>query len=278
MDIMSVIGILGSAALLIYGILDGGSIENFINSSSAAITVGGTVAALMITFPMKVFAAMPKLLLKIFLPGEYNPVKYVTDIVEISTDAKKNGMLYVEEKIPHYKDSFLCKALTLAVDSTAPEEIRHTMETELGYMIERHKSGVRFFEKGAVLAPGFGMIGTLTGLINMLMQTEDPTGITHGMASALITTFYGLIMANVIFLPMGNKLRKRSDEEVLCKQIIIEGVVSIANGETPKQIQEKLDSYIPPSMRKFDKINKSKLRRRNRADRANEIDEIEEDV
>lgn len=260
MDIMSVIGLLGAAGLVIYGVLDGGSLDNFINSAAAAITVGGTFAALMITFPMKTFAALPKLLLKIFFPGRYDPKKYVIEIVGIAVDAKRNGMLSVEKKITLYKDAFLRKAVTLAADSVGPEEIRDIMEREISHMVERHKTGFLFFEKGAVLAPGFGMAGTLTGLINMLMQAEDPAGITHGMAAALITTFYGLLMANVVFLPMGNKLRQRSGEEVLCKQIITEGIVSIANGENPNQIQEKLESYIPPSARRFDKTDKFKTR------------------
>ena len=260
MDIMAVIGLLGAAALVFYGVWDGGSLDNFISSSAVAITVGGTFAALMITFPMKSFAAVPKLLFRAFLSRAHNPGKYVADIVEIAADAKRNGMLYVEKKLPLYKDAFLRKGIGLAVDEKDPGDARYALEAELNKMAERHKAGVKFFEKGATFAPGFGMIGTLTGLINMLMNTEDPGGITKGMAAALVTTFYGLLMANLIFLPIGNKLKKRSEEEILCRQIIIEGVISIINEETPKQVQEKLESYIPPKMRtaEADRLEKSK--------------------
>ena len=258
MDIMSLIGLLGAAGLMFYGMVDGGSADNFISASSVAITVGGTFAALMITFPLKVFVSIPKLLAKVFLPRiyDFDPQKYVSYLYEIAYYAKKDGILSVEEKIPEYKDGFLRKAVQLAVDSEPPENIREIMETELGYMIERHKSVIKFFEKGAIFAPGFGMLGTLAGLINMLMQAQDPIGITRGMAGALVTTFYGLILANVIFLPIGNKLQKRSDGEVLCRQLTIEGIISVLNGETPLQIQGKLISYIPPHMRNLEKIRR----------------------
>ena len=256
MDIMALIGLLGAAGLVAYGVWDGGTADNFISSSAVAITIGGTLAALMITFPMKVFVSIPKLLFKVFFSRPHNPQKYVVELMALSIDIKRNGMLNVERKIMTYKDAFMRKGVQLAADGANPKEVRHIMETELDYMVERHKSGVRFFEKGAVYAPGFGMLGTLTGLINMLMQADDPGGITNGMAAALVTAFYGLIMANIIFLPMGNKLRRKSDEEVLCKQIIIEGVISIMNEENPLQIQEKLISFIPPSMRSADKIKR----------------------
>jgi len=251
MDIMSFIGLIAAAGLLVYGISDGGSVSDFIASGSVAVTAGGTFAALMIAFPPRVFASLPKLLAKIFLPGlyDFNPQKYVGIIAEIADDAKKYGILYLDGKLHDYKDEFIRKGIQLAVDSEQPEAVRDALETELGYMIERHKSGIRFFEKGAAYAPGFGLLGTLSGLIKLLADADDPSKIAGGMAAALITMFYGLILANVIFLPMGNKLKKRSDEEVLCKQLVIEGVVAIIEGGTPSQIKEKLMPYIPPSMR-----------------------------
>ena len=258
MDIMSLIGLIASVLLICYGMADGGNILNFIASGAVAVTVGGAFAALMLTFPLKVFASLPKMLSKIFFSGKYNldPQHYAMVMTEVATEAKKNGVLSLDKKLPGFKNEFLRKSLQLAVDSEDPEDIREIMETELGYMIERHKDGVRFFEKGATYAPGFGMIGTLSGLINMFAQTENPVGFNSVMAAALITAFYGLVLANVIFLPMGNKLRKMSGDEVLCRQLIIEGTVAIANGEPPKQINEKLMSYIPPEMRTPDKIKR----------------------
>ncbi|MCL2775787.1 MAG: motility protein A [Oscillospiraceae bacterium] len=253
MDILSVMGLIAAAGFIIYGITGGGAqlsqITNFFVLSGVAITVGGTFAALMLMFPVKVFASLPKMLAKIFKPQKFNLPDYIAEVVTIAHEARKNGILSLEEKLPAYKDEFMRKGLQLAVDSTDPDTIRDIMETELGFMIERHNLGIQFFEKGAALAPGFGLLGTLVGLINMLATLDNPNNLTKGMAVALVTTFYGSLLSNVVFLPMGNKLQKRSDEEVLCKQIIIEGVVAIANGESPKQIQEKLLSYVPPAMR-----------------------------
>lgn len=257
MDIMSLTGIIASVLLICYGMYDGGNILNFLSSGAAAVTVGGTFAALMLAFPLKVFASLPKMLAKIFMPGKYNikPEKYVEIMAELAGDAKKHGVLYLENKLHEYNDGFLEKSVRLAVDDEAPETIREIMETELGYMIERHKSGVRFFEKGAVYAPGFGMLGTISGIINMLAASENPIKFNNVMAAALVAVFYGLILANAVFLPMGNKLRKMSDDEVLCRQLIIEGAVAIANGDPPKQIRGKLTSYIPPEMRNQNGIN-----------------------
>jgi chemotaxis protein MotA len=263
MDIMSIIGLVAAVVLMIFGMAgdveffqgDFRKLMNFVDIPSVAITIGGTFAALMLMFPVKVFASLPKLLLKVFLPQKFNPQTYILEIVDIAQDVRKNGLLYIDDKISTYKDEFMRKGLQLAVDSTDPEMLRDIMETELGFMMDRHKLGTLFFEKGAGLAPGFGMIGTLVGLINML-KNMDPTNLMNDMGVALITTFYGSLLANVVFLPMGNKLQKRSDEEILCKQIIIEGVIAIVNGESPPQIREKLVSYIPPAMRNLDRVKR----------------------
>ena len=256
MDIMSVAGIIAAVCLLIYGVSHGGNVSDFIISGPAAITFGGTAAALMIAFPPRVFAELPKLFIKIFFPRlgyDCSPQKYIRAIEEISGEVKKYGILYLDEKLPGYKDGFIKKCLQLAVDSEGPEAVRAAMEKELGHMAERHRAGIAFFEKGAVFAIGFGIIGTLSGLIELFSAAETPDLIAGGMAGALITAFYGLILGNVIFLPMGNKLKKRSDEEILCKQLVIEGVILIINDAAPSQIREKLILYVPPYMIKKEK-------------------------
>lgn len=265
MDILSIAGLIVGFGLMVFGIVfdmdsltvNMGAMRNFFDVSSIIIVVGGTFAALMLTFPLKVYASLPKLLLKVFVPQKFNPQNYILEITQIAQDVRKNGLLHIDEKISEYKDEFMRKGLQLAVDSTDPEMIRDIMETEVNFMIERHKAGTQFFEKGGALAPGFGMIGTLIGLINMLaaMDGGEAGDLMGNMAVALITTFYGSLLANLFFLPMGNKLQKRSDEEVLCKQIIIEGIISIVNGESPNTIREKLVSYIPPSMRNLEGKN-----------------------
>ena len=249
MDVLSIIGVIAAFGLILFGMLSGSGenlaqLLNFFDAYSIAIVAGGTFAALMIMFPLKVFAELPKLLAKIFVPQKYNPKNYIEGIVEIAFDARENGILSLEEKIPDYTDGFVRRSIQLAVDATSPADLRDIMESELEFVTKRQKNGVMFFEKGAVLAPGFGMAGTLVGLINMFASHNAPESLMPGMTAALITTLYGIILANVIFLPMGNKLQKRNDEEALCKQIIIEGVVAITNGENPKQIQDKLISYV----------------------------------
>ena len=256
MDILSIIGLVGAFAVVFVGIAiaGGGFIPErafaFLDAASFALVVGPTIFSLMLMFPMKVFAGLGKAFKKIFVPEKFNPQMYITEIVNIAQDVRRNGLLSIDEKIPTYKDEFLRKGLQLAVDSTEEEMLRDIMETELGFMIDRHRLGVQWFEKGAALAPAFGMVATLIGLINMLGDMDDPDSLMANMGMAMITTVYGCLLANIVFLPIGNKLQKRSDEEVLCKQIVIEGVLSIVNGENPNQIREKLTSYIPPAMRK----------------------------
>ncbi|MCL2099702.1 MAG: motility protein A [Oscillospiraceae bacterium] len=257
MDLLSIIGILGAVVLFVVGVsletdpwgFDIDLVNNFLSPTSAVLVVGLTFMCLMLMFPAKVFASLPKMLGRIFMPQKFNPQSYIGQIVDIAQDVRKNGLLSIDDKIPSYKDEFMKKGLQLAVDSIDPEMIRDIMETELGFMVDRHKLGIQFNERGAALAPAFGMIGTLIGLINMLGDMDDPSALMENMGVALITTIYGCLLANVFFLPFANKLQKRSDEEVLCKQIVIEGVIAIVNGENPKQIREKLVSYIPPHLR-----------------------------
>ena len=257
MDLFSIIGLLGAVAFLVFGItfvestmdINFELIWSFLSPTSALLVIGPTIMCLMLMFPGKVFASLPKMIGKVFMPQKFNPQSYIGQIVDIAQEVRKQGLLSIDEKIATYKDEFMRKGLQLAVDSIDPEQIRDIMETELGFMIDRHKLGVQFNEKGAALAPAFGMVGTLVGLINMLGEMEDPTALMANMGVAMITTVYGCLLCNVVFLPFGNKLQKRSDEEILCKQIVIEGVIAIVNGDNPKAIQEKLVGYIPPAMR-----------------------------
>jgi len=257
MDLFSIVGLLGAVAFFIFGIvfireplgLDFSLINAFLDIPSAALVIGPTIMCLLLMFPGKVIAAFPKMMAKVFKPQKFNPQNYISEIVDIAQEVRKQGLLSIDEKIPTYKDEFMRKGLQLAVDSIDAEQIRDIMETELGFMMDRHKLGVQICERGAALAPAFGMVATLVGLINMLGDMDDPGSLMANMGMAMITTIYGCLLANIFFLPFGNKLQKRSDEEVLCKQIVIEGVISIVNGDNPKAIQEKLVSYIPPSMR-----------------------------
>ena len=155
----------------------------------------------------------------------------------------------LESKINEMNDEFMKKGMQLSVDGLEPGAIKEILETEIDAIQERHKLGAEIFTTLGTFAPALGMIGTLIGLVQMLQTMSDPSTIGPAMAVALLTTFYGAIMANILFLPIAGKLRNRSSEEVMLKDLITEGVISIAKGENPRVIEQKLNAYLPPQMR-----------------------------
>lgn len=263
MDLMSIIGWLLAIVLILIGMVltkntgpDGTAtytwmfenLPNFFDPTSIAIVIGGTVAALMVSFPGKCFAKIPKHLKIVFFPTKYDPKKYIAQLVEFAKEARINGLLALEDKLNNTKDEFLRSSLMLVVDSVDPEKVKTLLETELDYLDDRHSQDRAFYDRGSSYAPAFGMIGTLIGLINLLKQLDDPSSIGPAMAVALITTFYGTLVSNCIFGPISNKLKVRHDEEYLCKMIISEGVQAIQAGENPRFIEEKLTQLLPRNM------------------------------
>ncbi len=255
MDLTSIIGIISCTLLVISGIVVGKtgvnitSLINFADPQSALIVIGGTFAALLASFSMSSFKEIPKHLKIIMTKDKHNPKDYIDAIVGCAEIARKNGLLALEEHANEQDDPFLKSSLLLIVDAIDADKVRAMLEGDLGYMNTRHEEAVSLYEKGSALAPAFGMIGTLIGLINMLadldLSSEDGTAtLTGGMALALITTFYGSMLANVFFTPVANKLQVRHEREVLCKEIVIEGILSIQSGENPKFIREKLMSFL----------------------------------
>lgn len=182
-------------------------------------------------------------------PKKYDPKKYIDQIVEYAQVARSRGLLALEESANQCTDAFMKSALMMIVDANDPEKVRGMLDDTIMFMCERHEQGRAFFEKGVTIFPAFGMLGTLVGLINMLssLDLSDPTSLTSGMATALITTFYGSLFANVIFAPLGMALKNSHEEELLCMQIIEEGVLAIAGGSNPRYIQEKLEFMLPKS-------------------------------
>lgn len=252
MDFTTIAGIVAGLGLVLFGI-GGANMGNFFDLGSIFITVGGTICALFASFPMKNFLEAPKHF-KILLGGKkYNSLKYIDKIVELAMVARKSGLLALEEKANEETEPFLKNSILLIVDAIDPDKVREMLEGDLNYLTERHEATVGFYEKGASLAPAFGMIGTLIGLINMLKSLNSAAGgssdLGEGMSVALITTFYGSMMANLFFVPIAKKLRIIHSEEILCKEIIIEGVLSIQSGENPKYIKEKLLSFLPQKQR-----------------------------
>jgi chemotaxis protein MotA len=170
-------------------------------------------------------------------------------IVTFSEKARREGLLALEDDLDELEDEFLRKGIQLVVDGTDPEIIRNIMETELNHMQSRHLDGIKIFEDWGALAPAFGMIGTLIGLIIMLANIEDKSAIGPGMSTALITTLYGAILGNLVFIPIANKLSWVNNQEVLLREIMIEGTLSIQSGDNPRIVKEKLISFLPPEIR-----------------------------
>lgn len=221
-----------------------GNLKNFLDYPSIAITCGGTIAALMVGFPASAFGKVGKHLKICIFPTKYDPFTYIDQIVEFAKEARMKGLLSLEDKLNETKDVFLKNSLMLVVDSVDPEKVHNLLEAELDHLDERHAQDRTFYDKGGAFAPGFGMIGTLIGLVNMLKQMSDPDALGPAMAVALLTTLYGSMLANLFFSPISNKLRIRHDEEYLCKVLICEGVEAIQAGENPNFIQEKLEKLV----------------------------------
>lgn len=247
MDITTLLGIVLGLLVIIQGI-GLGSLGNFIDIDSIFITVGGTVCALLASYPFSQLGKMGSHMKILMFGGKYKPEAAIDKLVELAQLARKNGLLALEEKAGEIKDPFFKRGVLLVVDAMEAEKVRSLLEDEIDAMDQRHDAGAGLYEKASSYAPAFGMIGTLVGLINMLkdMNLDEGSSATLGlsMATALVTTFYGCIMANLFFLPIAKKLRIRNDEEVLYRQIIVEGVVGIQCGDNPKSLKEKLLSSL----------------------------------
>jgi len=248
-DIATIFGILAGLALVVMTILMGGDAAIFIHGPSMAVVIGGAVAATLINFKVKEVIGVISVVRKAFFSENYNNVGLIEQIVELSKKARRDGLLAIDREVNQIEDDYLRKGMEMVVDGTEPEVIRSVMETELSYLMERHKTGQKIFNSLGTYAPAFGMIGTLIGLIAMLTKLEDPSQIGAGMAVALITTFYGALSANLIFLPIAGKLKNRSDEEVIIRELIIEGVLAVQYGEHPNSINRKLLNFLAPKHR-----------------------------
>lgn len=248
MDIGTIVGIIAAYGLIVFAI--GTQLVLFINIPSALIVIGGTLGATMVSFPLgRVLGAM-NVAKNAFFIKKLDPSIMIKDLIEYAGRARKEGILALESVVGSIKDEFLAKGLQLAVDGLEPRFIQKILETEIQFIEDRHKQGADVFSTMAALAPAFGLIGTLVGLVLMLQSMDDPSAIGPSMAVALITTFYGAVLANTLFLPISGKLQSRSKEELLVKELILEGILSIASGDNPRIMEQKLNSFLPPKLRK----------------------------
>lgn len=250
MDISTVVGLILGIAFMIYGIFLSGNLSSYMHFPSLIITLGGTLASTLASFPLDDFTNTLKVMKKAFVHKDTSPDEVIKEIIRLANVARKEGLLALEEYAETLEDQFLKKGIMLIVDGTEPELVRNILETELVYIEDRHANGQRVFETAANFAPAFGMLGTLIGLINMLRTLDDPSSVGPSMSVALVTTFYGSVLSNVVFLPLAQKLRERNAREILVKELMVEGLLSIQAGENPRIIEEKLKTFVPPKMRK----------------------------
>lgn len=253
LEITTILGYIAVIGVMIFGIsygdgsFDFSMLRNFFDVPSIFITIGGTIFALLASFPFEDFKRIPghfKMVLR--KNGKY-PMEYIETITELSREARKKGLLALEDRASEFEDEFLKESVLLIVDAIEPDKLKAWLEQKLDYIRIRNAAERHIYDRGAAFAPAFGMIGTLIGLVNMLksMNLDDgPEVLGLNMSVALITTFYGALMANAFFIPMSNKLEIAQEKEMTIKEMIVEGVVSIKEGENPKYIQEKLMNFI----------------------------------
>ena len=250
MDIATIFGIGVGLLMIITVAFTGGGGSTFFHIPSLMIVFGGCLAATCVNFPFGDVIGVMKVVQKAFFGKEPNPEGLIDKMVELAEQARREGILAIERHIDEIDDNFMKNGIQLAVDGSEPEVMRNIMENELYNLQNRHKLGQAIFSAMGMYAPAFGMIGTLIGLIKMLRTLDDPTQIGAGMAVALVTTFYGAVFANLIFLPIAGKLRTRSEKEVLERELIIEGILAIQSGDNPRIIRGKLLTFLAPSARK----------------------------
>lgn len=255
MEIGSIIGLVLGMIAILGGILIGAefnvamAVEAFVDYPSVFIVFGGTFGATFIAYPMHQVMKSFKAMGKIFSLPKMNPISAIADIIELANLARREGILALEEKAQAMEDAFLKKGIMLIVDGTDPELVRSILETEMAYIDARHSEGRGVWAFIGGSAPAWGMMGTFIGLILMLLNLDDPEALGPGMATALITSFYGAAIANWIALPVENKLKFFNSEEIVLKEILVEGMLSIQAGENPRIIEEKLKSFLSPVLR-----------------------------
>ena len=260
MNIVYLIGLLLAVFFVFFGIsvnMDGlipelvpENLVNFFDIPSILITIGGTLAVMVACYP-KLAKSFPKHIEIMLRAKAFNPTIYVDQLTELAQIARKNGLLALEEKANEQDDPFFKQAIMLIVDANDPDRVRSILENDIEQTSARHQEVVAMYERGSNAAPAFGMIGTLIGLINMLKSLDgaDMNSLGPSMSVALVTTFYGSVLAHVIFNPIAANLTARDEEEILCRQIIVEGIMAIQSGENPKFLRERLMTFMREKQR-----------------------------
>ena len=249
MDIATLVGILVSFGLVIVSILMGGEGTWFVSAPSLMIVGGGTMGATLLAYPLVDVLGVFKVAKNVFMHKSQVVSELIPLISEFAKKARQEGILSFESQLADIEDPFLVQGIQMAIDGMESSAIEDVMTTEIIYLEERHRLGSEIFSTMGTFAPAVGMLGTIIGLVQMLMQMEDPSQIGAPMALALLTTFYGTLVANLVFLPIAGKLKTRSKQELLIKQMVLEGVISIQSGDNHRIVEQKLKAFIAPRAR-----------------------------
>ena len=250
MDLGTVIGLVLVLALLLGAMAMGVGIGAYIDIPSVLIVIGGSIGALMVSFKPSQMKKFTKVFAKAIKPGEEDVAELIKKLVEFATKARKDGILALESQVNDEENEFLRKGLSMAIDGSEPDTIRELLEIDMEQTSSRHKTYASIFNNWAGLAGAMGMIGTLIGLVAMLLNMADPSAIGPSMAVALLTTMYGAMIGNIFGTPIYNILTIRNEEEIIVKEMIISGIMSIQSGDAPRVLEAKLLAYLAPADRK----------------------------
>ncbi|MEM9411430.1 MAG: MotA/TolQ/ExbB proton channel family protein [Planctomycetota bacterium] len=250
MDIATIIGLILGFGLILASIMMGGDgLTPFIDIPSMMIVFGGAIAATLINFPLKACLGSFAVVMKCFLFKLPDPGETIEQLKDMAGIAKKDGLLALESKMEEVSDPFLKRGIEALIGGASADSIRHSLETEVSYIDQRHTNGKKIVDSCGAAAPAFGMIGTLIGLVMMLRNLSDPSQIGAGMATALLTTLYGALVANVVCIPLAGKLETRNAEDTTLKELMIEGVCAIGEGSSPALLEEQLLAFLSPGTR-----------------------------
>ncbi|MEZ6014495.1 MAG: MotA/TolQ/ExbB proton channel family protein [Planctomycetota bacterium] len=251
MDLNTIVGVVLAFSLVLFAMAIGpGGIPVFFDFPSVVMVFGGTTAVTLFAFPSSDLKAVFKVAMVAAIRKSPSPTEEIERIVEYANLARKEGLLALETKLASVDDKFFAKGIQLVIDGFGADTVRDIMELEAEWEDQRHGTGRKIMDQMGAFAPAFGMIGTLVGLVQMLQDLSDPGAIGIGMAVALLTTLYGAMAANMVFIPLAGKLEMVAKGDVLLRKLMIEGIVAIQSGEKPQLIKEKLKGFLSPSKRK----------------------------
>jgi len=259
MDLGTIIGLVAGIACVIISIFIGdGELKSYWDGPSVFITIGGGICSTLINYRLKDVLNVIKVTVHAFVDKTSSAAEIIQQMVKLSEKTRREGLLSIEPELEEMDNNFIKQSLQLVVDGIESETIQDFMDTEIENMQYRHSKGISVYNTMAALFPAWGMIGTLIGLINLLLKLDDPAQIGPSMSVALVTTFYGSVLSNFICLPMAGKLKMKSEEEVHQMEMIAEAVISIQAGENPKMLEQKLKIYLTPEERLADEMRKKR--------------------